>query len=120
MDHEPARSRKKRSGLSLAALIIGFLALIIEYAAASGVMNSATNAAEQLGVAIGMALVMPSIVMLVIAVILNLIGWLINNRVLTLISAIFYVLAFVLFMSWGFVALPSMILQFIAFAKMKA
>ncbi len=111
--------KKKKSMLSLVALILGVLAIIIEFTAASGSMNSASSDAEQVGAAIGLAIVLPSVIMLIIAVILNLIGFLVNNKVLTLISAIFYTLAFFLFFLWGFVAIPSMVLQFVAYAKMK-
>lgn len=53
------------------------------------------------------------------AVILNLIGYLMAHRTITLISAIIYTVALVIMPLWGFVAIPSMILQYIAYAKMK-
>lgn len=50
---------------------------------------------------------------------MNLIGYLMAHRTITLISAIIYTVALVIMPLWGFVAIPSMILQYIAYAKMK-
>ena len=122
LNFNPAGQRprkRKRSTLSLIALILGILAVIIEIGTASSGMGSAANDAEQAGVALGLMIVLPSAASLFVAVILNLIGYLTRSRGLTLASAIVYIVAFVLFPLWGFVALPSMILQFVAFAKMK-
>lgn len=111
---------KKKSKLSLIALILGVIAVIIEIGSAGDAFGSTTNSAEEIGTAIGMAFVMPSVVCMFVAVILNAIGYFLINRVLTLISAIFYAIALVLMPLWGFLGIPSMILQFIAFAKMKS
>lgn len=62
---------------------------------------------------------MPSFICTSIGVLLNVIGYFTNNRIVTLISAIFYVLGLILMPLWGFLGIPSLILQFIAFAKMK-
>lgn len=107
----------KKSNLSLIALILGTIAAFILVSA----WLAPTQGDEfvQLGASIGKAIVMPSAICTVIAVILNYIGYFLINRTLTLISAIFYVLGLVLMPLWGFVGIPSMVLQFIAFAKMK-
>lgn len=108
----------KRSKLSLIAMILGILAAFFMLVILAG-MDTSGSSAESLGTYIGLAIVLPSVLTLGIAVILNIIGYFINNRVITLISAIFYVISLVLMPLWGFVGIPSMILQFIAFAKMK-
>lgn len=110
---------KKKSKLSLVALILGIIAVAIEYGAASGSLGGASSSAEKAGVAIGLAIIMPSAVAMAIAVILNAIGYFMANRVITLISAIIYIVALILMPLWGFLGIPSMILQFIAFAKLK-
>lgn len=108
----------KKSKLSLVALILGVLALLFEFTALSNASSSATSSAAKLGVAIGMSIVLPSVVAMAAAVVLNAVGYLKNHRTITLISAILYTVAFVLMPLWGFVGIPSMILQFIAFTKM--
>jgi len=107
----------KKSKLSLAALILGMIASVILVSAWLAPVKGDEFA--QLGANIGRAIVMPSAICTLIAVILNAIGYFLTNRALTLTSAIFYVLGLVLMPLWGFVGIPSMILQFIAFAKMK-
>lgn len=108
----------KKSKLSLVAMILGILAFILLFSSFIG-GPEASNSAQELGVAIGKAIVLPSLICTSIAVLLNIIGYFTINRILTLISAIFYVLGLILMPLWGFVGIPSMILQFIAFAKMK-
>lgn len=108
---------EKKSTLSLVALILGTLAAIL--LVYSWLAPIEGNEFTQLGVSIGRAIVMPSAICTLIAVILNAIGYFLVNRALTLTSAIFYVLGLILMPLWGFVGIPSMILQFIAFAKMK-
>lgn len=109
---------KKRSKLSMVAMILGIIAIIFALSALFG-MDESTNDAEAVGMAIGTAIIMPSLISLIVAVILNIIGYFTVNRSLTLISAIFYVVSLILMPLWGFLGIPSMILQFIAFAKLK-
>lgn len=114
---EPVPTKKKNT-LSLIALIIGALALIFVITSIGGLSQS-SNTAEEIGTAIGLAIVMPSVVCLGVGVLLNLIGYLTVSKGTTLASAIFYTLSLILFFAWGFVAIPSMILQYVAHAKMK-
>ena len=108
----------RKSKASLIALIIGALALVFQFTTMKSQVGGTTSSAEQAGMAIGMALVLPSVGALAVAVLLNAIGHFAVNRTLTLISAILYTLALILFPLWGFVAIPSMILQYVAFARM--
>ena len=107
-----------RSKLSLVAMILGILAVLLLFSTFNDGPKSG-NAAEEAGAAIGKAIVLPSLITTSIAVLLNIIGYITINRTLTLVSAIFYVIGLILMPLWGFVGIPSMILQFIAFARMK-
>lgn len=108
----------KKSKLSLAALILGVIALLIMASVFFSKGNTA-NEAEAVGRAIGKAIVMPAVIATFVAVVLNLIGYTMNHRIITLISAIFYTIALIIMPLWGFIDIPSMILQYVAFAKMK-
>ena len=109
---------KKKSKISLVAMILGILVSLFMIYAACDVMGSTSSAAEELGVVIGLSIVMPAIVLVILGTVLNIIGYFTSSRVLTLISAIAYTLGLLAFPMWGFVAIPPLILQFIAFAKM--
>lgn len=108
----------KKSKLSLVAMIIGIVVAVQEIIEMQGFYNT-SNGAALIGVSIAAQMIVPSIVCLALAVILNIIGWLLVNKTLTLISAIIYTLAVVVFPAWGFVAIPSAILQFIAFGILR-
>lgn len=110
--------KSKRSKLSLIAMIFGIIAFVIGVSAILGTDISGTSA-ESIGSSIGIAIIMPSFIGTSIGVLLNIIGYFTSNRVVTLISAIFYVVGLLLMPLWGFLGIPSLILQFIAFAKMK-
>ena len=108
----------KKSKLSLVALILGVISLIIVVSAMFK-SNAGGSEAALAGEMIGKAIVMPSAICTFVAVLWNCIGYFTANRTVTLISAIFYVLALILMPLWGFIGIPSMILQFVAYAKMK-
>lgn len=107
----------KRSKLSLVALILGLLALSIM--ASALFTTEGGSEAQQAGEAIGKLIVLPCAAMTLVAVVLNLLGYTMNNSTLTLISAIFYTVALVIMPLWGFVTIPSMIMQYIAYPKIK-
>ena len=113
---EPETDSSKNM-FSLMALILGIICVAITifewFAPTQG------NEWIQVGAMIGKALVIPSAVCMVVAVLLNAIGYFTVSRATTLISAIFYILSLALMPFWGFIGIPSMILQFVAFAKMK-
>lgn len=110
---------KRKSKLSLVAMILGIICISIMIALIKQNTGSTTDSAEALGSMIGLGIVLPSVGSMAVAVILNIIGYFSNARVITLISGIFYALSLVLMPLWGFIGIPSMILQFIAFKKMK-
>lgn len=110
--------KNKKSKLSLVAMIFGIIAFVFLLSAIIGIDTSGSSA-ESVGSSIGLFIILPSFACISIGVLLNIIGYFTYNRIVTLISAIFYVLGLVLMPLWGFVGIPSLILQFIAFAKMK-
>lgn len=110
--------KNKRSKLSMVAMILGVIAFVFGVSTILGIDVSGSGA-ESVGSSIGVAIIMPSFICTSIGVLLNVIGYFTNNRIVTLISAIFYVLGLILMPLWGFLGIPSLILQFIAFAKMK-
>lgn len=110
----------KKNKLSLIAMILGILAftalLLVAYA--KGVEIDSIS--KKVVAVAGKAVVPTSLIMCInVAVFLNIMGYLTVNRMLTLISAIFYMIGPVLMPPWGFIGAPSMVLQLIAFAKMK-
>lgn len=107
----------KKSKLSLIAMILGIISSVFMLSVLFSSSGSADEAV-QLGESIGKAIVLPSVICVVIAAILNIIGYFGSNRIVTLISAIFYVLGLILMPLWGFICIPSIILQFVAFSKM--
>lgn len=108
----------EKSKLSMIAFILGIIALIFMASAILG-MDTPTDSAEQIGASIGFAIILPSIISTTVAVLLNGIGYFTINKTVTLVSTIFYVIGLILMPLWGFLGIPSMILQFIAFTKMK-
>lgn len=105
-----------KNKLSKIALILGVLALIVY---GVGLFSSTAGSdAEAIGEGLAKMIIMPSAAMMFVAVILNGLGYSKEHKTLTLISAIFYVLALVFMPFWGFIGIPSMILQFIAFSQM--
>lgn len=138
---------KIKNKLSLIALLLGIIAVSVMYATVQNILidaektksNASTLSSEinssfsnvdevmkkyeaegyALGTQIGASIVMPSIICCGVGVLLNAIGYRKNNKTITLISAILYLLSLILMPTYGFASIPSMILQFIAYSKMK-
>ena len=110
--------KKKRSKLLLISAIIGTLyaLYIIIYFSLS--LNS-NDAAEAVGAAIATALVMPHMILVVLAVIFNWVGYGTNKRGLALTGGILYSVAGVVFLMYIFFVIPSLVLSFVGFAKLK-
>ncbi len=110
--------KKKRSKLLLISAIIGTLyaLYIIIYFSSS---LSSNDSAEALGAAIATALVMPHMILVVLAVIFNWVGYGTNKRGLALTGGILYSVAGVLFLMYIFFVIPSLVLSFVGYAKLK-
>ncbi len=110
--------KKKRSKLLLISAIIGTLYALYIIIYFSSSLNS-NDAAEAVGAAIATALVMPHMILVVLAVIFNWVGYGTNKRGLALTGGILYSVAGVVFLMYIFFVIPSLVLSFVGFAKLK-
>ena len=110
--------KKKRSKLLLISDILGTLYAIYIIIYFSSSLNS-NDAAEAVGAAIATALVMPHMILVVLAVIFNWVGYGTNKRGLALTGGILYSVAGVVFLMYIFFVIPSLVLSFVGFAKLK-
>lgn len=116
------RSRKKkhnnRNGYSLSAMITGLGIVIYQFMMISDIMSSSPEPETAIGLGVIALFIAPSFVALLVAVLLNVIGYFLSNKVLTLVSAIIYIVALILSPLYGWIGIPSMIMQFIAYGTM--
>ena len=108
----------KRSKCLLISAIIGSLYLIFIMSCIYGTMAEATDAAEQLGVGIGAMLIAPHIFLLGLAVLFN---WIfaVNARWAALTGGILYSVSTLVFIMYFIFEVPSIVLSFVGFAKLK-
>ena len=117
---------KKRSILLLIALIIGIIYLCLQFGNYSNGLNTMTadtttaeEAGAAIGTAIGLTLLLPHLILIVLAVIFNAVGWLGKARWAALTAAILYTVGGVLgFVNFFFVLIP-MVLCYVAYGKSK-
>lgn len=107
---------------SKALLVSGILGLLysiyIVYYFANGITGS-KGGTELAGAAIATALVTPHMILVILAVIFNWVGYFTNIRGLALAGAILYAVGGVIFILYFVFVIPSMILSFVGFAKLK-
>lgn len=116
-----------RNNLLLISLVLGLIYVIAQIAnvttASNAVANSNPESAEELGYAIGtsigVGLLMPNIILSSIAVVFNGVAWFMSSKWATLTAAILYVVGGILGFSNFFFLLPSLVLCFIAYSKMR-
>lgn len=110
--------KPKRSKLLLISAIIGTLysIYIVTYFAGIG---GEGDAATAIGGAIATALVMPHMILVVLATIFNWLGYFGNKRGFALTGAILYTVAGVVFPLYLMFVVPSLVLSFVGFAKLK-
>lgn len=108
----------KKSKCLLISAILGtlYLAYIIYYFI-NGVTS--TSGSEQIGAGIATALVAPHMFLLAIAVLFNWIGWAARVRWAALTGGILYCVSGFTFLLYVFFEIPSIVLSFVGFAKMK-
>ena len=114
---------RQRSGISGLAMILGIAAAAYQVYlwVTVGTVDDPTGIGEMLGWELaGLAMVEASIVSLLLAVLVNIVGFFGSSRVLTLFSAILYLLALVLVPLWGFMGIPSLLLQIIAYFVLRS
>ncbi|MDR1774041.1 MAG: hypothetical protein LBR30_04155 [Clostridioides sp.] len=110
----------KKSKLLLISSILGVLYVIYIVCYFGGVVgNTSQSDAEMVGSTVATMLVLPHIFLTLLAVIFNIIGYCKNGRGFTLTAAILYAVAGFIFIMYAMFVLPSMILSFVGYAKLK-
>lgn len=111
--------KKKKSTALLISMIlgVGYSLYLIAYFA--GVMGGSKSGAEAVGATLATALVTPHMACVVVAAIFNVVGWMNNKRGFALTGAILYCVAGVLFLPYILFVIPSLILSFVGFARLK-
>ncbi len=80
---------------------------------------ASTSGAEQVGAGLATALITLHLVFVLIGLILNIVAWLKSSRSLSLVCAIMYLVAIVLFPFYFFFVIIQVILCFVAFSSLK-
>lgn len=116
--------KSKAPWQSVVALILGILALYYVYKIGSTTFSGFFRSLSR-GTAIdlsdtGVLFILPSVGALIAGINANAFAHSYNSRVLTLVSSLLYTASLILFPMWGFVAIPSMVFQFWAYAKMSS
>ncbi len=109
---------KERSVASFISAVLGILYAIYLISYFTGAIASTTGD-EQIGAGIATALILPHLIVLILAVIFNLLGFFIKNAALTLVGGILYSVSAVLFLAYALFEVPMIIFAFIGFAKQK-
>lgn len=109
---------KKRSFILLISFVIAlcYIIFMISYFG-GGIFNS--DGSDQLAAGIATALVLPHFVAVILGAVFNLIGWIFNIRGMILTGGILYAVSMLLFPLYFLFVLPSTILSFVGFAKIK-
>jgi uncharacterized membrane protein (DUF485 family) len=119
--------KRKRSITLLISLVLGALFFIVlvcgTFSRADSTLsrtaNSMNDVGFQLGTMIGAALMIPQIIATGIAVILNGVGWGLRSSGFSLSGAIIYCVAAILMIINAPFLLPSIILSFVGYSKLK-
>lgn len=109
----------KRSTLLLISAIIGSLYAIYIIINFAGSLAGSQDDAELAGAAIATMLVAPHIVLVVLAVIFNWVAYFTSKRGLALTGAILYSVAGVMFIIYVVFVIPSIVLSFVGYAKLR-
>jgi hypothetical protein len=111
--------KKKRS---LALLFAGLVGLaygiyIISYFA--GTVAKSSSTAEAIGGGIATALVLPHMLFVLLAVLFNILAWALNSRPFALTAGILYSVSAIMFILYALFVVPSIVLSFVGFARLK-
>lgn len=109
----------KKSKCLLISWIIGaaYMIYLVSYMAGAGA--NAGSSAEAVGVGLATALVAPHALCVLVAVVLNIIGWAKSSRGLALAGAILYAVSMILMPIYFMFVIVEMILSFVGFANLK-
>lgn len=111
--------KKKHSKALLVSGVLGVIYAIYLIAYFGGAITSSTDGAELAGTAIATALVTPHMVLVVLAAIFNVVAYFTNKRGFALVAGILYSVGGVLFLVYILFVIPSLILSFVGYAKLK-
>lgn len=110
------KNKHSKTLLVSAILAIFYCSYIIGYFL-GGVTG--TDGAEQLGASIATAIVMPHIILVVLATIFNWVAYFSNKRGFALTAGILFSVAGVVFLPYIFFVIPSLVLSFVGYSKLK-
>ncbi|AQR98037.1 MULTISPECIES: hypothetical protein [Clostridium] len=109
----------KHSKALLVSGILGALYAIYLISYFSGVMTKGSGDAQQIGGAIATALVTPHMILVVLAAIFNWVAYFTNKRGFALTGGILYSVGGVVFILYLVFVIPSLVLSFVGYAKLK-
>ena len=112
--------QKKKSRALLISVILSVLWMIFSSVTLSSTLDDGLSGSvgTQIGTLIGSVLIMPYIIVAWIGTIFNCVGYFTYRRGFVLTAAILFCVSLVLMFMWGFGLIPSIILSFVAYAKM--
>lgn len=110
---------EKRSKVVFASGIISTIYLIYIISYFVGINNNPSDSSEALGAGIATALVLPHMLLLLIGVVFNWVGFATRKTGLILTGAILYCVSAVLFLIYAIFLIPSIVLGFVGYSKQK-
>lgn len=111
--------KPKHSKTLLISAIIGTLYAIYLISNFGGAIVGTTDSAEQVGAVLATALVTPHMILVVLAVIFNWVGYFTNKRGFALTAGILYSVAGAVFLLYILFVVPSIVLSFVGYANLK-
>ncbi len=110
--------KKKHSKALLVGAILGTLYSIYLILYFSGAIGG-SEGTDQAGAVIAAALVTPHMILVILAVIFNWVAYFINKRGFALTAGILYSVGGVIFIVYILFVVPSLVLSFVGYAKLK-
>lgn len=111
--------KERKSVLLLISGILGLAYTIYIIVYFSGTVMNAESDADIVGGAIATLLVAPHMVIVSIATLFNILAYFLNKRGFALVAGILYSVGALVFIFYAFFVLPSLVLCYVAYAKMK-
>jgi hypothetical protein len=110
---------KNRSITAFIGLVLAFGYAILVTSTVIGSNASAATDGEAVGAAIGTFLALPHIIIVWVGVIFGILGFFMRKVGFTLTAAILYASAAIVWLFWGWMLIPSIVLGFIGYADQK-
>lgn len=109
----------KRSKVLFVAGLLGTLYGIYLISYFVGINNGSGDTAEQIGGALATALVMPHMILVLLAIIFNWLGFFLRKAGFALTAAILYSVSAVVFILYAIFVVPMIVLGFVGYSKQK-